>query len=143
MGAAPPSDPIRDGIAFLLSTEPYVQPLGIRLLDCAQGWARLSMTLPQAAANYHGTGHGGALFTYADLTFGAAAMYDGPIVTVHSDFHFQRPARLGMVLIAEGRELSRTSRNGLFTVTLTEDGGAVVASGLFNGRWIKKEGPGT
>lgn len=128
-------------IGHMLATEAFVQSMGIRLLDCGKGWARMSMTVTPAIANYHGTCHGGALFTYADLTFGAAAMYDGPIVTASSDFHFQRPARLGGVIIAEGREVSRTSRGGLFNLVLSEEGGAVVAAGLFNGRWIKK-GPG-
>lgn len=120
----------------LLRGEPYSRSLDIRLVSVEDGAALLEMVVTGAMVNDKGTCHGGALFTLADVAFGAAALHSHPVVTVSSDLHFLRPGRCGDTLRAAACRVSRTRRSGLFQVTITDAAGETVAAGLFKGQWL-------
>lgn len=110
--------------------------LGMRVDDLAPGRARVSMEVRADMVNGHELCHGGLIASLADSAFALACNSHGP-VTVAAGFtvDFLVPARLGQVLHAEAREVSRRGRSGLYDVTVRADDpgtGEVVAE--FRGR---------
>ncbi len=130
------SPDLSERIAALLARDIYVIALNVRVVSIAPGQVEMTMKVTPGLANVHGDCHGGALFTLADLAFGAAAIYGGPVLTTGSDFNFVRPARLGTTVQASATELSRTAKSGLFQVKLSEAATGVIAIGTFRGLWI-------
>lgn len=131
-------------IEKLLLISPFSSPLAIRVVEAQAGWAVLTMTVNRSAMNSHGSCHGGALWTLADMAFGAAGYYDGPILTVGSDLTFLRPASANLCLFASARQVSRKGNTGIFHIVLAsrlDDPDQVVASGTFTGRWVRRAAP--
>lgn len=134
-----PSDPaLVAAIADLFARNPFSAPLGIEVVEIAAGSALLAMPVGPAHLNAHGTGHGGALWTLADLAFGAAAWHRGYIMTTGSDLSFFRPTRTGSTVYARAREVTHKGATGTYHITLSpdpDDPAGVLAAGSFTGRW--------
>lgn len=136
--APPEAALLRARIERLLRNDVYSAQLGIRVEDTAPGYAQLSMLVVPAAMNAHGSAHGGAVWTLADMAFGAAGYYDGPILTTESNLAFVRPTPPGGRLVARAREVTRRGRSAIFHVILGSDPDqpdGVFATGMFGGRW--------
>lgn len=82
--------------------------------------------------NPYGMVHGGALYTLADDAAGAAAHSDGRhYVTQHGDLHFLDNRAHG-VIRAEGRVRHRGRSTVLVNVDITDETGALLATGEFS-----------
>jgi len=107
--------------------------LGIELIEAADGAAMARMRVTAAMVNGHRIAHGGYLFLLADTAFALACNSHGPVtVAAGGDILFVRPAYEGDVLFARAVERVRYGRSGIYDVTVTRDGGAVIAE--FRGR---------
>lgn len=108
------------------------QAAGMRIEDAAPGYARVTMLVTPEMMNGHVTAHGGATFTLADSAF-AFACNSRNVVSVaqHCSITYVSPVREGETLTAEARETNLSGRFGIYDVTITGDGGRVVA--LFRG----------
>ena len=125
-------------IETLLRTDRYSSPLGIRLHDARPCYAELSMLVTPQAMNPHGSAHGGAVWTLADMAFGSAGYYDGPILTTESKLTFLRATPGGSRLYARATQISRHGRSGIFHIVMgtdLADDTAICAIGQFSGRW--------
>ena len=98
------------------------------------GHSRTSMTVTEEMCNFHGTIHGGIIFSIADMAFGAAANSYGRIaVAMNVNINFIRAAKPGDCLLAEAIEQHRGGKTALYDVTVTEkDSGELFA--CFQGR---------
>ena len=110
--------------------------LGMQAVEVAPGRARVSMLVRPDMVNGHDLCHGGVIASLADSAFALACNSHGP-VTVAAGFSidFLEPGRLGQVLHAEAREVSRRGRSGIYDVTVRADdpeAGEVIAE--FRGR---------
>lgn len=110
--------------------------LGMQAVEVAPGRARVSMLVRPDMVNGHDLCHGGVIASLADSAFALACNSHGP-VTVAAGFSidFLQPGRLGQVLHAEAREVSRRGRSGIYDVTVRADdpeAGEVIAE--FRGR---------
>lgn len=126
------------GVAAMFGRNPFSLPLEIETVEVAPGSALLVMSTGDGHLNGHGTCHGGALWTLADMAFGAAAYHRGYIVTVGSDLSFFRPAPPGSTVWARAREVTRRGATGTYHITLSVDPfdpDGVLAAGSFTGRW--------
>lgn len=96
--------------------------------------AVVAMTVTDAMVNGHDIAHGGYIFTLADSAFALVCNSGGRLtVAAGADITFIASARLGDVLVAEGRTRAAYGRSGLTDVTVTREGdGALVAE--FRGR---------
>jgi acyl-CoA thioesterase len=107
--------------------------LGMQLLDAGNGQATVRMTVTAEMVNGHEIAHGGYLFLLADSAFACACNSHGPVtVAAGADISFLRPVRRGEVLVATAIERARSGRSGIYDVTVTREGGDVVAE--FRGR---------
>ena len=102
--------------------------LGIELLEIGPGRARMSLAIRPELTNGHGICHGGYIFLLSDTAFAFACNSHGQrAVAQHCTVTYVAPGRLGMRLVAEARERHRTDRSGIYDVTVTDDGGDVIA----------------
>ena len=78
----------------------------MKIEEVRPGFARVSMPLQDAYKNSMGAAHGGAIFSLADMAFGAAANADKEdgVVNLTSSIEYLRPGLTGP-LMAEAREV--------------------------------------
>jgi acyl-CoA thioesterase len=104
------------------------QSLGITIDEIGPGRAVLAMRVSDVMVNGHGIAHGGYLFLLADAAFAYASNSHGPVAVAQTaHMTFLRPADVGDLLVAEAVERSRQGRSGLYDVTVTRAGDAVIA----------------
>jgi len=107
--------------------------LGITVDAVGPGTARARMAVRDDMLNGHGICHGGYVFTLADTAFAFACnTYDDVTVAAGADVTFLAPVTAGTTLSATATERARRGRSGLYDVTVTTEGGDVVAE--FRGR---------
>ena len=120
--------------AHALFTQDHAsQALGMRVLEVAPGYARVSMLVRADMVNGHRICHGGLIFTLADSAFAFACnSYDSVTVAAGATVEFLLPGRLGDELTAIAQERVRSRRTGLYDVEVRNPQGDCIA--LFRGR---------
>jgi len=107
--------------------------MGMELLGCEPGRAKLRMTVRERHLNGHAICHGGFIFTLADSTFAFACNSHNKVTVAAScTIDFLRPGQLGDVLTCEGVEQTLSGRHGIYDMKVTNQRGEVVA--LFRGK---------
>ena len=115
--------------------------LGMKLIEVSAGQATLSMTIGPHMVNGQRIAHGGFIFTLADSAFAFACnTYNERVVAAQGNITFIRSAKLGDLLIAKAREVSRNGRSGIYDVRVTA-GEVVIAefrghSRSLGGTWL-------
>jgi acyl-CoA thioesterase len=113
--------------------------LGIEIDEVGPGRATACMTVTEAMINFHDICHGGYVVLLADTAFAYACnTYDRRTVAGGAEVSFLAPARLGDALVAVATERVRRGRSGIYDVTVTRDGGEVIAE--FRGRSVTVAG---
>jgi acyl-CoA thioesterase len=109
------------------------QALGMQVVEIGPGTSVLRMPVRDDMVNGHAICHGGLMATLADSSF-AFACNSYNELTVASGFSIDivAPARLGDVLTARCREVSKSGRTGVYDAELTNQRGERVA--VFRGR---------
>ena len=98
------------------------QGLGMEIVEIKAGQATLAMTIQPHMVNGHGIAHGGFIFTLADSAFAFACnTHNERAVAAQGNISFIRPGKLGDVLVATAREISRSGRSGIYDVRVTAD----------------------
>ncbi|HEY4365631.1 MAG TPA: hydroxyphenylacetyl-CoA thioesterase PaaI [Steroidobacteraceae bacterium] len=125
--------------SFMYSQDSTSQALGMSLVEVRPGYAHLKMTVREDMVNGHRLCHGGMIFALADSAF-AFACNSYNVVTVASgaQIEFLSPGNLGDELTAIAQERSRSRRNGIYDVTVSNQAGTSIA--LFRGRSRQFEG---
>jgi acyl-CoA thioesterase len=109
--------------------DPYAAWLGIELLELRPGFCRAALRLAPHMTNFHGSPHGGAIFSLADYAFsGACNAHGEPAVALSVTIQFLAAAAPGARLTAEAREARQGRRAGFYAMTVTDDRGTVVAA---------------
>ncbi|WFE43445.1 hydroxyphenylacetyl-CoA thioesterase PaaI [Verrucosispora sp. WMMD1129] len=126
-------DPQRTAAHKMFDADVASNRLGIELLSAADGSAVARMRITDGMVNGHHIAHGGYVFLLADTAFALACNSHGPAtVAAGADITFIRPAHQGDVLVARASERTRYGRSGIYDVTVSREGGEVVAE--FRGR---------
>ena len=127
--------------AALWAEDKATRGLGATLVSVAPGEAVLRMAVADSMVNGHGTCHGGFIFALADSAFAFACNSRNQRNVAQScTITFLAPAKLGDVLIASGREVTRVERTGICDITVArEDDGLVIAEVRGQSRSIKGE----
>ena len=107
--------------------------LGMKLLKAGPGSASMQMAVREDMANFHNTCHGGFIYTLADSTFAYACnSHNKNAVAVTCVIEYMRPAYVGDMLTATGREQGLEGRNGVYDIRVENQKGELVA--LFRGK---------
>ena len=107
--------------------------VGMQVLAVGPGTATVCMTVRQDMLNGHAICHGGLITTLADSAFAFACNAHNE-VTVASGFdvNLMAAARLGDVLTAQAKEISKAGRTGVYDIAVSNQQGVQVAA--FRGR---------
>jgi acyl-CoA thioesterase len=106
-----------------------IQDFGMRLLEAREGFARVSVSVAERFLNAHGIGHGVLLFAVADAAFALAVNATRDAVGVQWSLNAFRAARPGETLIGEARSVHTGRRSVVCELTITGDGGRLLAKG--------------
>lgn len=107
--------------------------MGMELLLCAPGHARMRMQVREFHLNGHGICHGGFIFTLADSTFAFACnSHNNNAVAAAASIEFLKPAQLGDVLTSTGVEQVLIGRHGVYDMTVRNQRDEVIA--VFRGK---------
>ena len=113
--------------------------LGIEVLAVGPGSATLTMTVRDDMLNGHDLCHGGLITTLADSAFAFACnAYNELTVASGFDVNLLAAGRLGDVLTATAREISRAGRTGVYDIAVVNQRGEAVAA--FRGRSYTMKG---
>ncbi|MGB8621688.1 MAG: hydroxyphenylacetyl-CoA thioesterase PaaI [Paracoccaceae bacterium] len=124
-----PHDIAARAAAAMWAEDGASQALGMHLADVGPGTATMTMKVRADMLNGHGTCHGGFMFTLADSTFAFACnSYNKKTVAQHCSITYHAPAFEGDLLTANGSEVSRAGRSGLYDIAVTNQDGALIAS---------------
>lgn len=103
---------LRDRIEGIFDRAPFMELLGVRLIDVGEGWAETELAITDQLRQQHGFAHAGVVSTLADHTAGAAATTavpdDRSVLTADYTVHLLRPGA-GDLLRARG-EIVRAGR---------------------------------
>ena len=112
--------------------------LGMELFDVSAGRASMRLRVQPHMANGHGLCHGGYIFLLADSAFAYACnTYDHRTVAQQASIAFVASGKVGDVLTARAREVSKSGRSGIYDITVTREDGAVIAEFRGHSRVIK------
>lgn len=138
--AMEPSDAFCQKLRNAFARDRFARFCGIEILDISPGRARARMTLQSHHLNGLDMGHGGAIFTLADLAFAVASNSHGTqAVAINVSINYLKAAREGMTLVAEAVEDDKNPKLGTYTVRVTDQTGELLA--LFHGMAYRKKAP--
>src|SRR5262249_14996830 len=90
------SRPTPAALAERIAADPYGRWLGVELLELRPRYCRAALSLTLDMADFHGSPHGGAIFSLADFAFGGACNgYGHPAVALTVTIQFHAVARVG------------------------------------------------
>ncbi|OIO03378.1 MAG: hypothetical protein AUJ49_04525 [Desulfovibrionaceae bacterium CG1_02_65_16] len=141
MNAPHPSDAeLADRFArlkrFFNSRDRLCRHLGIQVTEIGHGWATTSMTIAEEHLNGADVVQGGAIFTLADMAFGAAANSHGTLALgVNTTIAYTKAARSG-ALTARARETAKAGPLATYVVEIKDDAGETIAT--FQGTAYRK-----
>lgn len=107
--------------------------LGIDLVALEPGLARTELTITEPLLNFHGTPHGGAIYSLADAAFAAASnSYGETAVALETNISYLSAVETGETLTATAEETHDGGRTAEYEVTVTDESGDRIAT--FRGR---------
>jgi acyl-CoA thioesterase len=117
-----------------MAADPYCETLGISLREVEPGYAVTALDVTPALFNFHGTPHGGAIYSLADAAFAAASNSHGDTaVALETNISYLEAVEEGTTLTATAEETHLTRKTAEYEVLVeAEESGDRVAT--FRGR---------
>lgn len=113
-------------------TDGYAAAVGVRLVSDDPERVVVELPITQSHLNFHGTTHGGALFSLADCAFSLISNAEGPLaVAIDTHLVICAASQVGDTLRAEATEVRRGRQLATYQVRVTRDDGKLC--GLFTG----------
>ena len=119
-----------------IADDPFCRKLGVELVALASGAAETELPVTEDLLNFHGTPHGGAVYSLADAAFAAASNADGETaLALETNVSYLDAAEVGDTLTATAEREHESRSTASYRVDVTDDSGAEVA--IFRGRVYK------
>ena len=116
-----------------IQSDPYCETLGIDVVELSPGHARTELTVTDDLLNFHGTPHGGVVYSLADAAFAAASNSHGQTaVALETNISYLEPVDTGETLAATAEETHVAGRTAEYEVTVTDQEDNRIAT--FRGR---------
>jgi acyl-CoA thioesterase len=123
---------VPEGTRERIESDPYCERLGIELAALSEGYAETTLVVTEDLLNFHGTPHGGAVYSVADAAFAAASNSHGdPAVALETNVSYLDAVETGTTLTATAEETHLTRRTAEYEVVVTAEGDRVAT---FRGR---------
>jgi acyl-CoA thioesterase len=106
----------------------FAQNLGMEVLSCEEGKARVKLAVQPHFLNGAGLVHGGVLFSLADYAFALASNAgEDSGLAVNANINFIKACLPQDELFAEARLVSRSRKLGTYQIDVTNQHGDTVA----------------
>lgn len=116
-----------------VESDPYCETLGIELVGFEPGHARTQLEVTEELTNFHGTPHGGAVYSLADAAFAAASNSHGDTaVALETNISYLDAVDVGETLTATAEETHVAGRTAEYEVLVTDEDDERVST--FRGR---------
>lgn len=110
-------DARQNAINDLIQADAFAQYLGAAVEIVKPGHSRVSLTITDKMTNFHGTTHGGIIFSISDIAFAAACNSHGRVaVAMNVSICFLKPSYPGDRLVAEAKEDHSGGRTSLYSI---------------------------
>lgn len=124
-----------DALRERIESDAYCGTLGIELVALEPGSATTCLEMREELTNFHGTAHGGAVYSLADAAFAAASNSRGETaIALETNVSYLEAVEVGTVLTATATETHAAGRTAEYEVVVA-DGDERVAT--FRGRVYK------
>lgn len=128
-----PAD-VREAIA----NDPYCNRLGIEVVDIEPGRATMELELDDSLCNFHGTPHGGAVYSLADAAFAAASNSRGETaLALETNMSYLAAADVGTAITAVAEETHVAGSTAEYDVRVRDESTERIAT--FRGRVYRPE----
>lgn len=132
-GQEPTAESVPDALRERIAGDSYCETLGIDLRELESGRAVTALEVTDDLLNFHGTPHGGALYSLADAAFAAASNSHGDAaVALETNISYLEAVDVGTTLTATAEETHLTRRTAEYEVVVSDESGDRVAT--FRGR---------
>lgn len=122
---------LEDQIQEVLKRDVFSKQMGIELDSVTDGQVKMSLQVGKDLLNAHGTMHGGAIFTLADITTGIASLVDGQLsVTLEGSMHYIKPIHEEHIFSISDR-IHSGNTTGVYHVDIINEAGDVAATGIY------------
>lgn len=117
----------------------FLRNNNMKIISLADGLAKVELDISDDLFNVHGFVHGGAMFSLADNTAGAAAFSKGrECVTLTGNINYIKPGRSGK-LLGVAHEVSCGRTTGVYDVHIFSDEGKLLAKATFTMFFLDKK----
>jgi acyl-CoA thioesterase len=112
-----------------IQNDPFAKHLGATVEIITPGHSRVTLTVTEEMANFHGMTHGGLIFTLGDLAFAAASNSHGQTaVALNVSISFLRASKPGDRLVAEAKEQHAGGPIALYEINVSNlETGEIIA----------------
>ncbi|HBF35558.1 TPA: phenylacetic acid degradation protein [Candidatus Sumerlaeota bacterium] len=117
---------------------PFADSIGIEVLERSCGHGIAALTLEDRHCNSMGIAHGGAIFTLADHTFGAAQGACRDAVSLEMHIRFIRPAKVGQRLIATATRMHHGKQTCFYQINIHDAEERLIACVTATGHVFEK-----
>ena len=122
----------RSRVEHYFETDRYTTALGAKLVSSDPELVIVELPVTDEHLNFHGTTHGGALFSLADCAFSLISNAAGPVaVAIDTHLVISAATEAGDTLRAEATEIRRGRQLATYQVRVTRNDGRLC--GLFTG----------
>ncbi len=122
-------DRIRQAIFRQVAQEPFAKLFGLKLVELAEGYAKVTMTFTPEMENIFGKAHGGSLFALIDEAFETASNSHGTMaVALNMSVSYLASPQPGAVLTATAREINRTKKTAVYEIKVSAEDNSLLAS---------------
>lgn len=123
---------VAESVRERIVADPYCETLGIDLTELERGFARTELEIREELCNFHGTPHGGAIYSLADAAFAAASNSHGETaLALETNISYLDAVETGTTLTATAEETHVSKRTAEYEVVVTAEGERVAT---FRGR---------
>lgn len=124
---------VPDEVRERIESDAYCETLGIDVVELDSGYARTELTVTEDLLNFHGTPHGGAIYSLADAAFAAASNSHGDTaVALETNISYLEAVDTGETLAATAEETHMAGKTAEYEVEVTNGDGERIAT--FRGR---------
>lgn len=109
-------------IAEHFEKDTFAKHLGARVEIVEPGHSRVYLTVQDHMTNFHGTTHGGIIFTVSDIAFAAACNSHGRVaVALNVSISYIKPSFPGDRLMAEAIEVHSGRKTSLYDIRVINE----------------------
>ena len=115
-------------VSKMINGDAFSQWLGINIIKVSEGFCKLEMRVRKEMTNGFNIAHGGISYSLADSALAFAANSDGiQSLSIETSISHTKKVLLGDTLIAETKEISKTNKSAVYSISITNQDNTEVA----------------